>query len=205
VEDPNKPETESKGASASRFLTSATIVYVVMAATGGLVSVYVHGSFTAITVLSKEVLQEALATGGLGAGILLVLNYFFGDLFPAYREFKRMLVSLLGPLTLGSLIFLALISSIGEEFLFRAAIQPSLGIVGTSVVFGLLHMGPGGGISVWSLWAICAGLLLGWMFERTGVLWGPIFCHFLVNAISMARIRMTYLGETVMAGKAEGD
>ncbi|MGE0174239.1 MAG: lysostaphin resistance A-like protein [Oligoflexales bacterium] len=196
MQEQRKSESEINKSSTTTFLASASVIYSVMAVTGALISIYVHGSFAEVTRVSRDLLLESAVLGGLGAGVLLILNYLLADFFPAYQEFKRMLVTILGPLSLVALVFLALVSSIGEELLFRVAIQPSFGLVATSIIFGLLHMGPGGGISIWSLWALCAGLLIGWMFQRTGVIWGPVLCHFLVNAISMTRIRLTYIKET---------
>lgn len=132
-----------------------------------------------------------LAVGALAAGVLLVLSHFFEDWFPSFRDLKSAVVRLIGPVSVPAAIYLALVSSFGEELLFRGALQPLAGLWITSALFGLLHMGPGP-LSAWSFWAMLAGLLLGWLFEATGSLWPAILAHFGVNAISILNLRRAW-------------
>lgn len=133
------------------------------------------------------------AVGALAALVLLVLSHFFEDWFTSFRELKSVIVQLLGPVSVPVALYLALVSSIGEELLFRGAIQPFAGLWITAILFGVLHMGPGA-LSTWSLWAALAGLLLGWIFEATGSLWPPIIAHFIVNTVSILSVRRTWQG-----------
>jgi membrane protease YdiL (CAAX protease family) len=132
--------------------------------------------------------------GLVGAGLLLVLSYFFEDWFPSFRELKAFVMRFLGPVSAPTAIYLALLTGVGEELLFRGTLQPFAGLVVTSVLFGLLHMGKDGLVSAWSVWALVAGLLLGWMFDETGSLWPPIIAHFVVNAVSIMNLRRAYRG-----------
>lgn len=169
----------------------STIVYLLMAGIGSLVMQYVHGNLYMsfhVPLRSTDGLR-LLAVGGLGAGILLVLSYLFEGWFPSYRDLKRMIAKVLGHTSFPMAIYLAVASSIGEEMLFRGAIQPFAGLALTSILFGLLHLGPNGSVSAWSLWAMVAGALLGWMFQETQSLWPPIMAHFVVNLIGILSLR----------------
>jgi membrane protease YdiL (CAAX protease family) len=76
---------------------------------------------------------------------------------------------------------LALTSGVAEELFFRGAMQPVVGLVVTSLVFGAVHTGPKRAFVAWSIWAFVMGLSFGLIFEATGSLWGPILAHVLIN------------------------
>ncbi len=79
------------------------------------------------------------------------------------------------------ILFLALASGIAEELFFRGAMQPVFGLLVTSLIFGAVHSGPKPVFLWWSAWAFVMGLLFGGIFELTGVLWGPVLGHVLIN------------------------
>lgn len=83
------------------------------------------------------------------------------------------------------LILLALLSGIGEEAFFRGALQPELGIVATSLLFGALHFFPDRRYLVWTLWALGAGFLFGFLYEWTAGLLAPMTAHVLHNAATL--------------------
>lgn len=176
------------------FVLSSSMFYVGMAGVGAMVSLYRHESLKNILSLPGETpaLVSLLGLGLLGAAVLLIANYLFEQQFPSFKVFRHVLMQMIGSATVPVALYLAFISAVGEELLFRAAVQPALGLVGTSLLFGLLHLGPQGLISIWTLWAIISGLMMGWMFESTGNLWPSLICHFLVNAVSMLTLRVQY-------------
>ena len=178
------------------LIRKSTIVYGVMTLIGLAVLQFGHKSLSrafAIPAEPYEIFRLA-AIGILGASLLLVLSYFFEDWFPSFRNLKSVIMRFLGPVSIPMALYLAVVTSIGEELLFRGAIQPFAGLVLTSVLFGLLHMGQDGLVSAWSVWAFIAGLLLGWMYEETGSLWPPVLAHFGVNAVSILNLRRSYRG-----------
>lgn len=124
-------------------------------------------------------------------GLLATLPLFIGFLIintvpskPAQhiRDFvKQHITPWIQPLPVWQLILLGMCAGIGEELLFRGAIQfaayrwmPSIAaIVVASILFGLAHF-----ITWW--YAILAGLAslyLGWVFLVTGSLMPPIIAH----------------------------
>ena len=91
----------------------------------------------------------------------------------------------LGPLTLFECAALAALSGFAEEAFFRGALQPRLGWLGASVVFGLAHFAPRRTLWPWTGFALAAGLLLGALFAATGNLVAPIAAHAAINAVNL--------------------
>lgn len=178
------------------LIRKSTLVYGVMTLVGAGVLGLGHKNLDVALAVPPTVLDggRLALIGALGAGLLLVLSYFFEDWFASFRDLKALITRFLGPVSVPGALYLAVITSLGEELLFRGAIQPFAGLVLTSLLFGLLHMGQGGLISAWSVWAFIAGLLLGWMYDETASLWPPLIAHFGVNAVSILTLRRAYLG-----------
>ena len=65
---------------------------------------------------------------------------------------------------------------------------PTLGWVATSVLFGLVHIGPGRRFLPRTAWAIAMGFALGGIYEATGSLVGPLFAHVAINGLNLAYI-----------------
>jgi membrane protease YdiL (CAAX protease family) len=92
-----------------------------------------------------------------------------------------------------------------EELLFRGAIQGLLkrawgarvAIIGASALFGLLHYSVGSGSMTGALAyvvvAFLLGLVLGWLYERTGNLLVPALAHGGFNAVAFG---LQYLSVT---------
>ena len=111
----------------------------------------------------------------------------------------RMLGEMLGPVGVGDALWLAALSAIAEELLFRGALQPHLGLIATSLVFGLAHLAPRRELLPWTGMAVGAGLVLGGLFEWTGNVLAPITAHFAVNAVNL-RLLSRRFGESREGG-----
>ena len=83
---------------------------------------------------------------------------------------------------------LAAASSVGEEMFFRGALLPAIGLVGSSAIFALLHIGPKARHLPWTASSFAVGLLFGAMFQWTGDLTGPVIAHFLVNFLNLRHV-----------------
>ena len=105
------------------------------------------------------------------------------------RTLHRELREIISPLSSAEITWLALASGFAEELFFRGAMQPVLGLLLTSLIFGAVHVGPKPLFVAWTTWAFVMGLLLGLIFELTGVLWGPVLAHIWINQRNMAFIR----------------
>ncbi len=81
-----------------------------------------------------------------------------------------------------------MLSGFAEELFFRGALQGTVGLVGATILFGLLHSGPGKAFRLWTLFALLAGGILGLLMHWRGNLLGPVAGHFLVNAVNLRRL-----------------
>ena len=73
----------------------------------------------------------------------------------------------------------------GEELLFRGALQPLLGFWITAALFGLLHGGTAPRFRSWALFALASGLLLGGLAVYTDNLLAPMLCHLTINYFNL--------------------
>ncbi len=162
----------------------------------GLATVFYAALFCAAVVLSKLRGQVAFGLGdsvlfGLLAGVLtacgtVTLGVFLYRLLPTLRKISDELAPrLVDGARRGDLVLVSVFSGIGEEAFFRGALQPELGIVATSILFGALHVGPDRRYLVWTLWAVGAGFMFGLLYERTGGLLAPMTAHVLHNAATL--------------------
>jgi membrane protease YdiL (CAAX protease family) len=100
-------------------------------------------------------IQEVYATGGSGGWWSLIL----------------------------ATLFLAVLTPIGEEFLFRGVITTALlrygavvGVAGGALIFALLH-----GVNLVFPAAVTTGLIAGEIFRRSGSIWPAVIIHAVVN------------------------
>ncbi len=138
---------------------------------------------------------------GIAIGLLVVLltrvvqeRYAWARML--HNEFRHRL----GPLDGQEILLLALASSVGEECFFRGALLSHMqavlpgfagtffAILGSSMVFGLLHIGPGVRFLPWTISSLGVGLLLGSVYVGMGDLLGPIAIHFTVNYLNLQDI-----------------
>lgn len=92
---------------------------------------------------------------------------------------------------------LATASALAEEAFFRGLVQPLLGLVaspwvallGSSLVFAICHPPLNRRLRLWPLFAFAMGLLMGWLFDRSGGnLLAPTVVHFVVNFLNLRMI-----------------
>lgn len=141
-------------------------------AVSGYLPLIVLGGITAI-----------LAQSYINAGLVSFLQFdsLFEDLLPSINGETSNLDLLL------SFLVLAVVPAFAEELLFRGAIMGNLlpfgsgtAILVSALAFGLMHQNP-----AQFLYAFCAGLLLGVIYERTGSIWNCVILHLLNNASSL--------------------
>jgi uncharacterized protein len=116
----------------------------------------------------------------------VILGVILYRLLPVLRVISEELAPLLvDGARVRDLILVSVMSGVGEEALFRGALQPVLGILVTSLLFGVLHVGPDRRYLVWTVWAIGAGFLFGALYEWTGGILAPMTAHVLHNAATL--------------------
>jgi membrane protease YdiL (CAAX protease family) len=131
---------------------------------------------------------------GVGAGLLLattlpLVTAPWARRVLLLRGLKRAwdaLESGLGPgLRIREVLVLAVCSGISEEIFFRGVLLHDVGIVPSSVLFGLLH--PLG--LAYVLWASAAGAAFGGLYLATGSLVAPALAHGTYNLIALGYLR----------------
>lgn len=136
------------------------------------------------TLIGGAVVRDAVL--GIGVGLMLVgITRLASACVPHVRRAEAALAEMLGPLTTGACLLLAVLSGVAEELLFRGAMQPALGLVATSLIFGAVHVPMRRELLAWPVVAAAAGALLGWMANETGALLAPILAHITVNAVNL--------------------
>jgi len=193
-EPPDFEERRAAGTSASRpdrvhWLGAGTVFYGVLAAVAWawrsglygepLFFVSREASDRGIAWLPDLALGVAAGLGVVGLSALSTARTDWGQ-----RLADRM-AELLADLPFSHALWLALLSGFGEELLFRGALQPRVGWFVASLLFGLVHVGPGRDFLPWTVFAILAGGLFGGLFLATGNLVAPIVAHAVVNGINL--------------------
>ena len=139
---------------------------------------------------------------GLAISVPSTIVVFF---VPLFSPLRRQLLDLVSRLDLGALnpLWISLSAGIGEEILFRGALQPILGIWWASFIFTLAHFWSGQFHSmnwqklIYAASVFIAGLFLGYVFLEIGLV-AAMVAHAVVNVVSLftarrwLRVRSTY-------------
>lgn len=130
---------------------------------------------------------QSLALGAGVAAVTFCLGVLAYRLLPPMRRIADELApSVVDGARLRDLMLVSLFSGVGEEALFRGAVQPEFGLVAASIAFGVLHVGPDRRYLLWTAWALLAGFLFGWLLLVSGGLLAPVLAHTLHNAATFA-------------------
>ena len=139
------------------------------------------------TLFGERAPDTGATLRGVGIGLGIVIAYWGAHhQFPVVRRFTVTIGAFLGPMTAMQASYLGMLSGFAEELMFRGALWPHLGLWGTSLLFAALHIVPVRAAAGYPLFALGAGLLLGWLRETTGSVWPPVFAHVTVNTINLA-------------------
>jgi membrane protease YdiL (CAAX protease family) len=164
-------------------------VYLALAA-AGLVWSTLRGHPNVWRIEGREDPQVVL---GALAGVLIGLGIVFASRLAVHRfewarALHRDLRALLGPLPDSEILVLALASSVGEEIFFRGALMPATGLLASSMVFALLHLGPKARFLPWTASSFVAGVMFGQLFLWSGDLTGAVIAHFTVNFLNLRHL-----------------
>jgi membrane protease YdiL (CAAX protease family) len=136
-----------------------------------------------VALLSSAVLGLAAATSIVGLTRFAVRRFAWAqrlhsELRPVARD-----------LTIGQILLVAGLSSLGEELLFRGLLVPTVGVLLAAALFGLAHQMKGPSRWVWASWATVVGAIFGGIFALTGSLVGPLLAHAIINAVNLTYLR----------------
>ena len=177
--------------SGARLYRAAWLIYLVLAIAGALwlgIARREEGGLGLETFVSPATWGRDLAWG-VGAGLLLVALWEVGRrTLERARELERSIAEILSGLSPSDALGLALLSGFAEELFFRGAVQETWGLAVATLLFAVLHSGPGRAFLLWTLFAAGAGLVFGLLAQELGSLLPPIVAHVVVNAVNLTRL-----------------
>ena len=115
--------------------------------------------------------RQALLAAGLGAalvGLLLGVEHLLNLVGISFDEdVSELTEQLVGPLmtSVPGILTLGLAAALGEEMIFRGALQPRFGVLLTAILFALLHSNYG--VTLSTAVVLVLGLVLGWLRLRS--------------------------------------
>lgn len=128
----------------------------------------------------------SLALGALTAACTVSLGLLAYRLLPVLRSISDELAPrFVDGSRYRDLVLISIFSGVGEEAFFRGAVLQEFGIVISSLLFGLAHIGPDRRYLVWTAWAVAAGFVFGALFEVGGGLLAPVVAHAGHNAATL--------------------
>jgi membrane protease YdiL (CAAX protease family) len=127
----------------------------------------------------------SLAIGLALGAVVVVLTRRLVERFAWAQELASALRPFARGLSGSGIVLVALLSSLGEELLFRGLLEPWLGLWAQALLFGVLHQMRGPSRWAWIGWASIIGLLFGVVFAATGSLLGPLAAHALINGFNL--------------------
>lgn len=131
---------------------------------------------------------ELAAALGIAGGFLLVAVTRLLEKWEPVRRLLRGFSEVLHGVTPGASVLLAAVSALGEEILFRGALQPVTGPWIASAIFGAAHLPLDRSFAAWPVFAFVAGLGLAFAAETSGSLLAPVIAHFVVNWVNLRHI-----------------
>ncbi|MEE8304410.1 MAG: CPBP family intramembrane glutamic endopeptidase, partial [Candidatus Tectomicrobia bacterium] len=113
---------------------------------------------------------------------------------------ESLLAPLLGHLRGPEMLALSVLAGFSEEVFFRGVLQQEIGLLPSSLVFGLLHT-----VSLpYMLWAALVGLYLGWVLQLTQSLWVPIAAHSVIDLVGLCYIRFVVVPRCAVSRSVQG-
>ncbi len=131
-------------------------------------------------------LASAIMAGVLLGLLGVALSWQLERWVPGIRQLADRFSSILGGLSRRDAVFLAAVSAIGEELLFRGCLQEEIGLWPATLAFACVHVGPERIYLWWTASAFVYGLGLALLYELQGGLLAPILMHFVINSINIA-------------------
>ncbi len=160
---------------------TAALFYGLMATVAAAIWYAIHGT---LPFRVGDAAQPLAVCVGLGAGVglaVVALSRVLDRSFAWSRRLSGLLGEMLGGMTPAKAAVLALSSAIGEEVLFRGVLLPTIGVVASSLVFGMLHVGPTREYLPWTVMAVIMGFGFAGLTVWTGNIAAAVIAHLTIN------------------------
>ena len=185
---PETPETPPEALPGDQLYRIAWVFYLFLAIGGALWLGARNGTIPLDLFVDPGGWWLDLGLGLAAGGLLLGLWQLGLKLLPSASALEGKLGEMVGGTETPEVIALALLSGFAEELFFRGAVQGAWGWPIATLLFAMLHVGPGAAFRSWTLFAAVAGLIFAGLMEWRGNLLAPVVAHILVNAINLGRI-----------------
>lgn len=144
---------------------------------------WLHNSLDSLMIAHNGAGATIVTYGILLAALVLFSDFILARWIPKHvSDDGGMNEKIFANRSLAHLIVICLVVSVCEELLFRGAIQNSIGVYWTSVLFTAIHVRY---LKHWLMtllvFAISYGL--GWIYIQTGTLLTPIIAHFIIDFV----------------------
>ena len=176
-------------------MSVSSILTVTLCAEGGLLLIALLWSRLSGLTLRLGDPFESLLLGLFTAGVMGFTNVRLLSCTSRWlfvkalrRFYDALLVPMFSKVRCRDIVLISVAAGIGEELLFRGVIQPTIGLVPASVIFGIAHFG-GRGMLMFGIWAGLMGLIFGWLAVISDGLLAPIVAHAGYDAIALTYIR----------------
>ena len=197
---PGSEKPEGERDSEPKFVRFGLLFYAAMMAVALIWRVgFYHES---ILFISPQAASQGLSVGrdaliGFGVGLTAVwVSRWWTEHSHSGEQMARAMAATLGSLSVPNALLLALASGLGEELFFRGALQPRVGWLASSLLFGAVHFVPRRDMLPWTGFAIAMGGVLGGLFTWTGNLVAPIVAHVVVNGLNLPFLVSRYRSES---------
>jgi membrane protease YdiL (CAAX protease family) len=166
----------------------------------------VYGAIFLLSLIAMAILhgfpypvqKYQTSTAGAFIAILLVslvvgFSGFLTRKTTIFDSLKELFQNFFGGFGFFSLLWISLLSGFAEEALFRGVIQPYAGLIWTSFIFGILHIGPSPKFLPWTGFAVVMGFVLGTTAKLSDSLLVVSLIHTLVNFLNLLDLRYSIL------------
>ena len=138
------------------------------------------------TLFGERAAQGKELAAGLGFALVLAALTRVGA--RAWKPMGRAAEAggaLLGPLSVGEALVVALLAGVTEELLFRGALGPGLRIWGATCLGGLVHVVPRRALWLYPFYATAVSLVMSLLRDGSGSLVPPMLAHVVVDAVTL--------------------
>lgn len=150
-----------------------------------LINLFSDQNFNDVLIMNDSIVVQIIKGSlyGLATSFMAILLFKWNFLKTELEKYQNMLTGM--NLNFPDILFISLCAGIGEELLFRAAIQPLLGIGITSILFVALHgyLNPYNiRISVYGLYLTLVILGIAYFYSVSGIL-TAISAHTVIDIV----------------------
>ncbi|WP_372369406.1 lysostaphin resistance A-like protein [Candidatus Uabimicrobium sp. HlEnr_7] len=155
-------------------------------------------SFWEFYIIGTVPMISQITIGLIIVVITIIISIVGSSKLKWIRNAEQEIKKSIGNLTSFDIIIIAICSGIGEELLFRAAFQPTYGLVITSLFFGMLHFPVNKHFLFYPIFATIMGFILGYItLINNGCITSAIIAHIFINMINLYRINSISKNELI--------